>query len=494
MASPTPLDLFLPPVREWFRAVLGEPTPAQRLGWPAIAAGQNTLILAPTGSGKTLAAFLACLDGTLAAGPVAARRAGPLHLAAEGAQQRHPPQPAGAARRRRRDRPRRWACRCPRSKSAVRTGDTPTAERQRLVRRPPHVLITTPESLHLLLTSRARETLRGVTHCIVDEIHALCPNKRGVFLALLLERLEALNAAAASSASACRRRSGRWTRSPATSAAARRRRRPARAAAGDDRRRRPAQGPRPAASSAPSSSSARCRSRSIWPSIYRLLGDADPRSIARRSSSPTTAARSSGSRRSSTKTGTATDDGSVRSAPITAASSWRCGSRPKQALKEGRLPAVVATASLELGIDMGAVDLVCQVESPGNVARGLQRVGRAGHLVGQTEQGPAHPQDAGRPARAGGAGARDGRRPGRGDPRADQLPRRAGPAGRRHGGDGRLGRADDLYRPGPPGLSLSRPDAAGVRGGAGDGQRAAIAFAVPETSRRVAGRRSRRPR
>src|SRR5205823_9656785 len=75
---------------------------------------------------------------------------------------------------------------------AVRTGDTPAAERLRLLRRPPHVLITTPESLHLLLTSKARETLRGVTHCIVDEIHALCPNKRGVFLALLLERLEAL--------------------------------------------------------------------------------------------------------------------------------------------------------------------------------------------------------------------------------------------------------------------------------------------------------------
>ena len=104
--------------------------------------------------------------------------------------------------------------------AAVRTGDTPTAERQRLLRRPPHVLITTPESLHLLLTSRARDTLRGVTHCIVDEIHALCPNKRGVFLALLLERLAGAEPATASSASACRRRSGRWTKWPATSAAA----------------------------------------------------------------------------------------------------------------------------------------------------------------------------------------------------------------------------------------------------------------------------------
>src|SRR5437899_12779009 len=93
---------------------------------------------------------------------------------------------------------------------AVRTGDTPTAERQRLIRRPPHVLITTPESLHLLLTSRARETLRGVTHCIVDEIHALCANKRGVFLALLLERLQALQASGGSSAvsDAAQKRSG----------------------------------------------------------------------------------------------------------------------------------------------------------------------------------------------------------------------------------------------------------------------------------------------
>src|SRR3954471_15370219 len=185
------LDLFLPPVRDWFTSTLGRPTPAQERGWPSIAAGLHTLILAPTGSGKTLAAFLACLDRlwrhppdapgvrVLYISPLKALNNDiyrnlqvPLEGVAESARQMGQPLPT--------------------IEVGLRTGETSTAERQRLVRRPPHVLITTPESLHLLLTSRARDTLRHVTHCIVDEIHALCPNKRGVFLALLLERLEAL--------------------------------------------------------------------------------------------------------------------------------------------------------------------------------------------------------------------------------------------------------------------------------------------------------------
>src|SRR5579863_10055746 len=158
------LNLFLSPVREWFRRTLGEPTPAQRQGWPAITAGQNTLILAPTGSGKTLAAFLACLDQlwrqeqpgrgvrVLYISPLKALNNDihrnlqvPLEGVAETARQMGQPLPVLEA--------------------AVRTGDTPTAERQHMLRRPPHVLITTPESLHLLLTSRGRDTLRSVTHC-----------------------------------------------------------------------------------------------------------------------------------------------------------------------------------------------------------------------------------------------------------------------------------------------------------------------------------------
>src|SRR5262245_28520081 len=188
MPPSDPLDLFLPPVREWFRSALGEPTPAQRLGWPAIASGQNTLILAPTGSGKTLAAFLACLDGLWrqeAPPPgVQVLYVSPLKALNNDIHRNLQVPLVGVA-----EPARRMRVPLPTIETAVRTGDTPPSERQRLLRRPPHVLITTPESLHLLLTSRARDTLRSVTHCIVDEIHALCPNKRGVFLALLLERL-----------------------------------------------------------------------------------------------------------------------------------------------------------------------------------------------------------------------------------------------------------------------------------------------------------------
>src|SRR3954452_21949707 len=190
MSSSDPLDLFLPPVRHWFRAALGEATAPQRQGWPAIAAGQHTLILAPTGSGKTLAAFLACLDGLWRQDPlprgVRVLYVSPLKALNNDIHRNLQLPLEGVA-----ETARRMGQPLPRLEAAVRTGDTPAAERQRLVRRPPHVLITTPESLHLLLTSRARETLRGVSHVIVDEIHALCPNKRGVFLALLLERLEA---------------------------------------------------------------------------------------------------------------------------------------------------------------------------------------------------------------------------------------------------------------------------------------------------------------
>src|SRR4051812_44138197 len=158
-----PLALFLPPVQAWFREALGEPTPVQRQGWPVIAAGQNALLLAPTGSGKTLAAFLACLDGlwrqpelkpgvqVLYISPLKALNNDiyrNLQVPLEGV--------AEAARR--------LNVELPAIDIAVRTGDTPTAERARLLRKPPHVLITTPESLHILLTSKAREVLRGVTH------------------------------------------------------------------------------------------------------------------------------------------------------------------------------------------------------------------------------------------------------------------------------------------------------------------------------------------
>ena len=187
------LDRFLPAVSTWFRETLGEPTPPQRLGWPAIAAGQNTLIVAPTGSGKTLAAFLAAMD-LLWRTPrrekgVRILYISPLKALNEDIRRNLELPLAGIL-----ESSRQLGAPLDPLQLAVRSGDTPARERARILRKPPDILITTPESLHLMLTSRARETLRSVSHVIVDEIHSVCGNKRGVFLAFLLERLEAISA------------------------------------------------------------------------------------------------------------------------------------------------------------------------------------------------------------------------------------------------------------------------------------------------------------
>jgi ATP-dependent Lhr-like helicase len=379
-----PLDLFLPPVREWFRTRLGEPTAPQRMGWPAIAGGQNTLILAPTGSGKTLAAFLSCLNDlwkhppqsrgvrVLYVSPLKALNNDvhrnlqvPLEGVAEVARAMGHPLPAVEA--------------------GVRTGDTPTSERQRQARRPPHVLITTPESLHLLLTSRSRDVLRDVDHVIIDEIHALCTNKRGVFLSLVLERLEAIQ------------RDDRSFVRIGLSATQRPLDEVARYLGGQA-----ADGkPRPVtivdaglrkdvdlAVISPVEQFGPLPEQSVWPSIYRLLG-----SLIREHRSTIVFAND---RRSAERiTAFLNADEEICRAHHGSVDLER-RLEVETALKEGRLPAVCATASLELGIDMGAVDLVCQVASPGNVARGLQRVGRAGHLVGQRSKGrfvPRTPAD-----------------------------------------------------------------------------------------------------
>jgi ATP-dependent helicase Lhr and Lhr-like helicase len=391
MPVPDPLSLFLPPVARWFRTALGEPTPAQAQAWPLIAAGQHTLILAPTGSGKTLAAFLACLDGLWrqpeAQGGVRVLYVSPLkalnndihrnlQLPLEGVQ-------AAAGD---------MGIALPAIQVAVRTGDTPAAERQRLIRKPPHVLITTPESLHLLLTSRARETLRSVTHCIVDEIHAICPNKRGVFTALLLERLAALTPAGfvRIGLSATQRpldevarfmggaeidSSGKLVPRPvAVVDAGLRKDLDLRVVMPVERF-----GPQP--------------ERSIWPSIYRLLEGLVQQ---HRSTLIFTNNRRSVERiTANLNAQTDHDDGKTVARAHHGSVSLEVRQQTEQALKEGLLPAVVSTASLELGIDMGAIDLVCQVESPGNIARALQRVGRAGHLVGQRSKGRLIPKTAG---------------------------------------------------------------------------------------------------
>jgi ATP-dependent Lhr-like helicase len=381
------LDVLLPVVASWFRTTFGEPTLPQRLGWPAIAAGQNTLILAPTGSGKTLAAFLACFDHLwrfprttrgvriLYISPLKALNQDierNLRLPLEGILEQAASEGASLAP----------------LAVAVRSGDTSAADRQRLVRKPPDILITTPESLHLMLTSRARETLRSVSHVIVDEIHALAPNKRGVFLSLLLERLGALNP-------------GGFVR-VGLSATQRPLEEVARYLGG---RRKVAENPprweaRPVAIidagqrkqldlevTVPFDRPGSQPQGTVWPAIERRLLDL----IRAHRSTIVFANNRRVVERLTAQLNERATDGEERTVDLARSHHGSLSQDERrtteEALKRGDLSAVIATASLELGIDMGAVDLVCQVESPGSVARGLQRVGRAGHLVGRVSKG-----------------------------------------------------------------------------------------------------------
>ncbi len=381
------LDRFHPAVASWFREQFGEPTPAQRLGWPAIASGQNALIVAPTGSGKTLAAFLAALDH-LWRTPRLEKGVRILYLSPLKALNQDVwrnlqfPLEGILARSKAMGTP------LPALSVAVRSGDTPSPERARMVRKPPDILITTPESLHLMLTSQARRILRGVSHVIVDEIHAVCGNKRGVFLALLLERLEAINPASfvRIGLSATQRPLEEVARylgglrrvETMTSFE------PRPVTVIDAGRRRdldlsviwPANPDRlPGAGM-------------IWPAIEDKLAGLVR---AHRSTIIFTNNRRTVEKLTSRLNELAVTDGEGEAVRAFRAhhGSLSLDERraTEEALKNGELAAVVATASLELGIDMGAVDLVCQVESPGNVSRGLQRVGRAGHVVHGVSRG-----------------------------------------------------------------------------------------------------------
>ncbi|MBI2777237.1 MAG: DEAD/DEAH box helicase [Chloroflexi bacterium] len=399
-----PLAPFSAPVRAWFESAFEAPTPAQAGGWAAIAAGRHTLIHAPTGSGKTLAAFLWCLDrlardpspppsrGT--PGSIRVLYVSPLKALTNDVERnlRAPLHGIGLAAQRLGEVP-------PAISIASRTGDTPHDVRRQLARTPPDILVTTPESLYLILTSAARETLRGVETVIVDEVHAVAGTKRGAHLALSLERLEKLRP---ESAPALQRIGLSATQRPLETIA-----RflggtgPGREVAVVDAGTRKALdlevivpvedmsrlGEVLPPDEQPGGPAWRDDLRtSIWPAIH-------PRILelirAHRSTIVFTNSRRLAERLAHRLNELAGEE-LVRAHHGSIAREQR--QEIEESLKDGRLPALVATSSLELGIDMGAVDLVILVESPTSVASGLQRVGRAGHQVGEPSKGVLFPK------------------------------------------------------------------------------------------------------
>ncbi|MBI2780253.1 MAG: DEAD/DEAH box helicase [Chloroflexi bacterium] len=405
-ASPAsdPLAPFSPAVRAWFESAFEAPTPAQVGGWASISTGRNTLIHAPTGSGKTLAAFLWCLDrlarnpspvpSKAAPGSVRVLYVSPLKALTYDVERnlRAPLHGIGLAARRLRQPE-------PRISIAGRTGDTPQEQRRELAKRPPDILVTTPESLYLLLTSAARETLRGVETVIVDEVHAIAGTKRGAHLALSLERLERLRP---SDAPPMQRIGLSATQRPLETIAR------FLGGTGPGREVRIVDaGSRKALQlevivpvedmsrlgevlppdEQPGGAVGRGDLRnSIWPAIHPRLLELIR---AHRSTIVFTNSRRLAERLAQRLNELAGEE-LVRAHHGSIAREQRL--QIEEDLKAGRVPALVATSSLELGIDMGAVDLVVLVESPTSVASGLQRVGRAGHQVGEPSKGVLFPK------------------------------------------------------------------------------------------------------
>jgi ATP-dependent Lhr-like helicase len=369
---------FTPFVRDWFLSRFACPSPAQVLAWPAIRRGESTLLLAPTGSGKTLAAFLCAIDELCRQGqsrsglPAGVQVLYITPLKALGNDiHRNLLEPLAGIRA-------RAGKAFPDIRVAVRTGDTPQAERQRQVRQPPHLLITTPESLFLLLGSgRMAPALRTVRTVIVDEVHALCDSKRGAHLAVSLERLEA------QAAGPLQRVGCSATINPLEEVAA------FLAGYGADG------GPRPCTILdagmrkdldvrvlAPLPDFLAAGHDALWASAYELL----VREIAaHRTTLVFCNSRHKAERTALRLTELAGDR--LRIGVHHGSMSRDTRLEVETRLKAGELDALVCTSSLELGIDIGSVDLVVHLESAKSVASGLQRVGRAGHLLGATSKG-----------------------------------------------------------------------------------------------------------
>ncbi len=423
------LEAFSPAVRAWFGASFPVPTRAQIEGWPPIVAGRHTLICAPTGSGKTLAAFLTSIDRLVTSPPPddRSRRTrvlyiSPLRALAFDVEKNLRAPLAGiglAAERLAASDPDAAAVPFFLPEVAMRTGDTSAKDRQKLVRRPSDLLITTPESLYLMLTSNAANTLVGVETIIIDEIHALAPTKRGAHLALSLERLEEITAASPQriGLSATQRPLAEVARFLGGWSAPNTPREVAIVDAGISKTLEidvviPVEDMSALGQAAPAPDGLRSgpahiaevpRRTSIWPSIYpRILAQI----LAHRSTIVFCNGRRQAERLAAKLNELAAEEG-IGVDPESGLTTFELvkahhGSLAREQrvvvedqLKRGELRAIVATSSLELGIDMGAVDLVVQVESPGAVARGLQRIGRAGHQVGEPSKGTIYPKHRG---------------------------------------------------------------------------------------------------
>ena len=407
-------ERFSPATRDWFTGAFAAPTAAQLGAWNAVAAGQHALVVAPTGSGKTLAAFLWALDRlAVAEAPDEPMRrcrvlyVSPLKALAVDVERNLRSPLTGI-----RQAAYRLGMRQPDIQVGMRTGDTPAEQRRAFARTPTDVLVTTPESLFLLLTSASREALRGIHTVIVDEVHAVAATKRGAHLALSLERLDAL------------------LDSPAQRIGLSATVRPVDEVSAFLSGGRPVHVVQP-----PSAKTIEISVQvpvpdmsaigelvedadgppehraSIWPAVERRVLDlvhahrstivfANSRRLAERLTSrlnelATEAPAVLRDRMPAELMGQA---GLAGGAPETIAKAHHGSMAREQRtlveeeLKSGRLPCVVATSSLELGIDMGAVDLVVQVEAPPTVASGLQRIGRAGHQVGAVSQGVVFPK------------------------------------------------------------------------------------------------------